>query len=434
MILKKSRLTCLALAQLCFLASCREQSLNRGPFSTREPAAKQEARIVTGVQDTKQEAHIETGILDAKQGARIETAAERTALYFPLLRGKRCAVTTNHTGVIGPAGLVDSLVRSGIAVKKIFSPEHGYEGTVSDGERIDNAADPATGIPVISLYGTKKKPSTEDLRDIDLMIYDIQDVGVRCYTYISTLHNVMKACAENQVPLMVLDRPNPLGFYIDGPVLDTAFRSFVGMHPVPLVYGLTVGELALMINGEGWLGNGLRCVLKVIPCANYTHRSRYKLPVNPSPNLQNMEAIYLYPSIALFEGTIMNVGRGTPFSYQVFGHPEYPDHSFSYTPRASSSNVSPKHMDRVCYGPDLRKIPLDSLRSADRIDLSFLFHAFAAMNRRDFFIPFIDKLAGTSALRKQIESGQSEEQIRESWKPQLEKYRQMRKKYLLYSD
>ena len=182
-----------------------------------------------------------------------------------------------------------------------------------------------------------------------------------CYTYISTLHYVMEACAESHVPLLILDRPNPLGFYVDGPVLDTAFRSFVGMHPIPLVYGLTVGELALMINGEGWLGNGLRCDLKVIPCANYTHRSRYQLPVNPSPNLQNMEAVYLYPSIALFEGTIMNVGRGTPFSYQVFGHPEYPDHAFSYTPRASSSNVSPKHMDRLCYGIDLQHIPFDTL-------------------------------------------------------------------------
>jgi uncharacterized protein YbbC (DUF1343 family) len=411
---KKTGLACLALAQLCFLASCQELAVNREPLVTKDLTSKQ--------------------VQDAKQEARIESAAERTGLYFPLLRGKRCAVTTNHTGVIGPAGLVDSLIRSGITVKKIFSPEHGYQGKVSDGESIDNTADPATGITVVSLYGSKKKPSPDDLRDIDLVIYDIQDVGVRCYTYISTLHYVMEACAESHVPLMVLDRPDPLGFYIDGPVLDTAFRSFVGMHPIPLVYGLTVGELALMINGEGWLGKGLRCDLNVIPCAHYTHRSRYQLPVDPSPNLQNMEAVYLYPSVALFEGTIMNVGRGTPFSYQVFGHPEYPDHEFSYTPRASSGNISPKHVGQLCYGSDLRNIPLDSLRNADRIDLSWLINAYKTMKRRDFFIPFIDKLAGTSALRKQIESGQTEEQIRESWKPQLEKYRQMRKKYLLYFD
>jgi uncharacterized protein YbbC (DUF1343 family) len=404
MILKKSRFTCLALAQLCFLASCQEHAVNREPLVTKDLTSKQ--------------------VQDAKQETRIETAAERTDLYFPLLKGKRCAVTTNHTGVIGPAGLVDSLIRSGIAVKKIFSPEHGYRGKVSDGESIDNTADATTGIPVVSLYGSKKK----------LVIYDIQDVGVRCYTYISTLHYVMEACAESHVPLIVLDRPNPLGFYIDGPLLDTAFRSFVGMHPIPLVYGLTVGELAFMINGEGWLGKGLRCDLNVIPCAHYTHRSRYQLPVDPSPNLQNMEAVYFYPSIALFEGTIMNVGRGTPFSYQVFGHPEYPDHEFSYTPRASSGNISPKHMDQLCYGSDLRNIPLDSLRNADRIDLSWLINAYKTMKRRDFFIPFIDKLAGTSALRKQIESGQTEEQIREGWEPELEKYLQMRKKYLLYSD
>jgi len=257
-------------------------------------------------------------------------------------------------------------------------------------------------------------------------------VGVRCYTYISTLHYVMKACAENHVPLIVLDRPNPLGFYVDGPVLDTAFRSFVGIHPIPLVYGLTVGELALMINGEGWLAKGLHCDLGVIPCGNYTHKSRYQLPVNPSPNLQNMEAVYLYPSIALFEGTIMNVGRGTPFSYQVFGHPEYPVHDFSYTPVASSSNVSPKHMDRLCYGINLQHIPVDTLYQTDRINLSWLIDAYETMNRSDFFIPFIDKLAGTDSLRKQVKAGWSEEQIRESWKPQLEKYKQMRKKYLLY--
>lgn len=393
---KKTGLVFLALLQVCLLTACQE------------PAVKKDKRMIT--------------------------AAERTELYFPMLTGKRCAITANHTSVIGPVNLADSLLHAGIALKKIFTPEHGYRGTVSDGESIDNETDTATGIPVISLYGTKKKPSPEDLKDIDLMIYDIQDVGVRCYTYISTLHYVMKACAESNIPLMVLDRPNPLGFYVDGPVLDTAFRSFVGIHPIPLVYGLTVGELALMINGEGWLAKGLHCDLSVIPCGNYTHKSRYQLPVNPSPNLQNMESVYLYPSISLLEGTIMNVGRGTPFSYQVFGHPEYPLNDFSYTPGASSSNISPKHMDRLCYGINLQHIPIDTLYRKDRIDLSWLIDAYETMNRSDFFIPFIDKLAGTDSLRKQIKAGWSEEQIRESWEPQMEKYKQMRKKYLLYSD
>jgi uncharacterized protein YbbC (DUF1343 family) len=396
MMFKKTGLILLVLMQVCLLTACQEP--------------------------------------DGKKDERIKTGAECTELYFPLITGKRCAVTANHTSVIGSVHLIDSLLNSGITVRKIFSPEHGYDGNTADGVSLQNETDPATGIPVVSLYGTKKKPSPEDLRDIDLMIYDIQDVGVRFYTYITTLHYVMEACAESHIPLLILDRPDPNGFYIDGPVLDPAFCSFVGMHPIPIVYGLTAGELACMINGEGWLYSGLRCDLKVIPCANYTHQSRYKLPVNPSPNLQNIVAVYLYPSLALFEGTIMNVGRGTPFSFQVFGHPEYPYREFSYSPRASATNISPKHMDQLCYGINLQKIPLDTLRNANRINLLWIINACKTMNRPDFFLPFFDKLAGTDTLRKQIESGWSEEKIRESWKPGLEKYRQMRRKYLLYPD
>jgi uncharacterized protein YbbC (DUF1343 family) len=364
----------------------------------------------------------------------VKAAAENTALYMPLLEGKQCAITTNHTAVIGSVHLVDSLVSSGVTIKKIFSPEHGYLGVIADGITIQNTVDNKTGLPIVSLYGKKKKPSPEDLQGIDLMIFDIQDVGVRFYTYISTLHYIMEACAENHIPLVILDRPNPLGYYVDGPVLDPAFKSFVGMDPVPVVYGLTVGELAGMINGEGWLGNNLRCDLKVIPCSGYTHKIRYRLPVNPSPNLQSMEAVYLYPSVALFEGTIMNVGRGTPFSYQMFGHPEYPVKEFSYVPRASVKNSDPKHKDEVCYGVDLRKITPDSTGNINRIDLSWLINTYKTMNRPDFFIPFIDKLAGTDKLRKQIEAGWSEEMIRESWSPDLEKYRQIRKRYLLYPE
>jgi uncharacterized protein YbbC (DUF1343 family) len=364
----------------------------------------------------------------------IKTAAERIELYIPLLKGKKCALTANQTTVIGSVHLVDSLVNSGIAIKKIFSPEHGFRGIIADGIDIQNEIDVKTGVPVISLYGDKKKPSSGDIKDIDIMIYDIQDVGVRFYTYISTLHYVMEACAENHIPLLVLDRPNPNGFYVDGPILEPAFKSFVGMDPIPLVYGLTVGELAIMINGEGWLGKDLRCDLTVIPCRGYTHKTRYRLPVNPSPSLRNMEAVYLYPSLGLFEGTIMNVGRGTPYPFQVYGHPDYPEHDFFYTPQASSIIKNPKHIGQLCYGTDFRIIPMDTLCSLSRINLSWLINAYTTMNRSDFFIPFIDKLAGTDKLRKQIMAGQSEEQIRESWVPGLEKYRQMRKKYLLYPD
>jgi len=364
----------------------------------------------------------------------VSPAAERTALYFPLLKGRQCAVTTNHSAVIGSVHLVDSLVRSGIEVKKIFSPEHGYHGSVADGITIHNAVDTLTGIPIVSLYGKQKKPLSADLQGIDLMIFDIQDLGVRFYTYISTLHYIMEACAESHIPLVILDRPNPLGHYTDGPLLDPAFKSFVGMDPLPIVYGLTIGELAGMINGEGWLGNTLQCDLTIIQCSGYTHKSHYQLQVNPSPNLQSMEAVYLYPSVALFEGTIMNVGRGTPFSYQVFGHPEYPMKEFSYVPRASAKNPDPKHKDQQCYGVDLRKAVADSLSNLDRIELSWLINAYKTMNRPGFFLPFMDKLAGTDKLRKQIEAGWSEEKIRKSWSPDLEKYRQIRKKYLLYPE
>ncbi|MBN1416688.1 MAG: DUF1343 domain-containing protein [Bacteroidales bacterium] len=371
---------------------------------------------------------------DTGQTDTIRTAAEQTEFYFPLLKGKNCAITTNHTAVIGKVHLVDSLVNAGIAVKKIFSPEHGYRGIAADGVVIQNSRDDKTGISIVSLYGKRKKPLPSDLQGIDLMIFDIQDVGVRFYTYISTLQYVMEACTENHIPLIVLDRPNPLGHYVDGPVLEHGFKSFVGMDPVPVVYGLTIGELAGMINGEGWLTKGVRCDLTVIPCSGYTHKSRYILPLNPSPNLQSMVAVYLYPSVALFEGTIMNVGRGTPFSYQVFGHPEFPVKEFSYVPRISAKNPDPKHKEQVCYGIDLRTLTTDYLSQNNRINLSWLINAYKTMNRSDFFIAFIDKLAGTDSLRKQIEAGWSEEQIRKSWEPGLEKFRQLSKKYLLYPE
>ncbi len=364
----------------------------------------------------------------------IQTGAEQTAIYLPLIRNKKCALTANHTSTIGSVHLVDSLLKLQISIVKIFSPEHGFRGTVADGEIIKNTIDAKSGIPIVSLYGNKKKPSADDLKDIDIMIYDIQDVGVRFYTYISTLHYVMEACAENDISLIILDRPNPNGFYIDGPVLEPLHQSFVGMHPIPLVYGLTVGELAIMINGEGWLGNGLKCNLKVIPCIDYTHQSLYRLTVHPSPNLRNMEAVYLYPSLGLFEGTIMNVGRGTPFPFQVFGHPDYPHKEFSYIPSGTAENRNPKHKGLKCFGNDLRKLTADSLVHLKRTNLSWIILSYQTMQRKDFFNSYFTQLAGTEKLRKQIEAGWTEEKIRQSWQPELQKYRQMRKKYLLYPD
>ncbi|MBN2275674.1 MAG: DUF1343 domain-containing protein [Bacteroidales bacterium] len=379
---------------------------------------------------------LQCGIFSACQQAEVQdikTAAERTGQYLPVLEGKNCAVTANHSSAIGRVHLVDTLINAGIMIKKIFSPEHGYSGIIADGISISNTTD-RKGIPVISLYGHKKKPSADDLKDIDIVIYDIQDVGVRFYTYISTLHYVMEACAENHIPLLILDRPNPNGFYVDGPVLDPAFQSFVGMHPIPVVYGLTPAELALMINGEGWLKNGLQCELHIVHCENYTHHSHYRLPINPSPNLRNMEAVYLYPSLAFFEGTVMNVGRGTPYPFQVFGSPDYPLKEFSYIPQASALNINPVHKGLLCYGKDLRGLSLETLGSMKHINLSWLIETYRLMNKTGFFTAYMNNLAGTDALQKQIEAGWDDVKIRESWKPGLEQYRKMREKYLLYPD
>lgn len=369
------------------------------------------------------------------QSQTVIPGCEQTALYLPLLKGKSVAFIANNTSVIGKSHLVDSLSNLGIKIIKVFSPEHGFRGDADAGATIDNSADSKTGIPVISLYGSKTKPTPGDLKDIDIVVYDIQDVGVRFYTYISTLHYVMEACAGNNIPLVVLDRPNPLGFYIDGPVLDPAFRSFVGMHPIPVVYGMTVGELARMINGEGWLVNNLRCDLKVIPCANYNHNVHYSLPVNPSPNLNSMEAIYLYPSLCFFEGTVMSLGRGTAFPFRVVGHPDYPDKTFSFTPLTAFANLSPKFAGDTCYGINLQQLDILSLRQRNSLNLQYLIDVYKKMNLGEaFFTDYIDKLAGTAELRRQVIAGMTEAQIRSSWQSGIEKFKPVRKKYLLYKD
>lgn len=363
------------------------------------------------------------------------TGADQTSLYLHLLKDKAVGLVANHTTVIGYTHLADSLIKSGVDLKKIFAPEHGFRGDADAGAEIGNTVDLKTGIPVISLYGSKTKPSAEDLKGIEIMVYDIQDVGVRFYTYISTLHYVMEACAASHIPLMVLDRPDPLGFYIDGPVLDPDYKSFVGMHPIPVVYGMTVGELAQMINGEGWLASGRKCDLSVIPCSHYDHNTCYTLPVNPSPNLNCMEAIYLYPSMCFFEGTVMSLGRGTSFPFRVAGHPDYPVKTFSFVPAANSGNKDPKFRDKTCYGIDLRSITVAQLRQMKTLNMEWLVETYKSMGLGEsFFTDYIDKLAGSDALRKQILSGAGEVQIRQSWQADLQKFKLIRKKYLIYKD
>lgn len=362
-------------------------------------------------------------------------AAERLAVYIPSLDGKNVALVVNQTSLVRDRHLLDTLLRMGINIKTIFAPEHGIRGKASAGELISDSRDAKTGLPVISLYGKKKKPSGVDLEGIDVVVFDIQDVGVRFYTYISTLHYVMEACAENKVTLMVLDRPNPNGHYIDGPVLDTAFRSFVGMHPVPVVYGMTIGEYALMINGEGWLQGKKKCMLEVIPCKNYTHDSYYELPVRPSPNLPDMRAILLYPSTCWFEGTTLSLGRGTEKPFQYIGHPDLKS-NFSFTPNPNEGAKDPPLKGQKCYGADLSHLTIGSLRDRRAMDLTYLLDFYSrmkAVNSR-FFIEnnFFDKLAGSDRLRKQILDGYGEEEIRKTWKKGLETFAILRQKYLLY--
>jgi Uncharacterized protein conserved in bacteria len=366
----------------------------------------------------------------------IVPGAERMVLVMPMFKNKVVAVVANQTSMVGKTHLVDTLLSLGANIKKIFCPEHGFRGNEDAGKYIKNGFDAKTRIPIVSLYGKKVKPSAADLAGIDVVIYDIQDVGVRFYTYISTLYYVMQGCAENLKLLMILDRPNPNGFYVDGPVLDLKYKSFVGLLPIPLVYGMTSAELAYMINEEHWLPNKLECSLGWIPCLNYSHKMLYKLPVNPSPNLRNMKAVYLYPSLGLFEGTSMNVGRGTDFPFQVFGSPSYSDTTFSYSPTIiAEGGLKPLHYNKKCYGIDLSNVTEEELTQSGRLNLGYLMKAYANCSEKDkFFNPFFENLAGTNELRKQIIGGASEDDIRNSWNPALDKFKKIRKKYLVYQD
>jgi len=359
--------------------------------------------------------------------------AQRTNEYLPLLKGKRVAVVTNQTGLIGERHLVDSLVSLQVAVVKVFAPEHGFRGEADAGEHVKDGKDARTGLPLVSLYGSNKKPKPEQLADVDVLLFDIQDVGVRFYTYIGTLHYVMEAAAENGKKVVVLDRPNPNGFYVDGPVLDMAFSSFVGMHPVPLVHGMTVGEFARMINGEGWLKGKVKCDLTIIPCSGYDHSLLYQLPIRPSPNLPTNSSIHLYPSLGLFEGTVVSVGRGTEKPFQCIGYPGNPVGRYSFTPVSMPGAKDPPHKGKVCTGLDLQEYGDLQPRLEKRINLQWLIGLYAeAPDKAKFFIPFFDKLAGGSSLREQVIAGKDEETIRASWRNGLERFAPIRAKYLLY--
>jgi len=365
------------------------------------------------------------------------TGAERTSYYLPLLKGKNIGLVVNQTSIIGKVHLVDSLIQLGLNVKKIFAPEHGFRGNADAGEKISDSKDAKTGVPIISIYGSKKAPEKADLEGIDILIIDIQDVGTRFYTYISTLHYVMLSCADNNVPLIVFDRPNPNGHFIDGPMLDLAYQSFVGMHPIPVVHGMTIGEYAQMINGENWLEVNKRTNLQVVSCLNYKHSDIYNLPIPPSPNLPNMRSIYLYPSICYFEGTQISLGRGTNKQFQVLGAPNLNAGDFTFTPEPKPGAMNPPQLGKLCRGMDLSGLQELQIKAKKTIDLSYLIQIYRDYpDKESFFLPgmFFDKLAGSSKLREMIQSGYSEQQIKDTWQPGLNQFKKLRKKYLIYED
>lgn len=380
----------------------------------------------------------------------IIAGANQFEKYFTLLKGKKVGVVANQTSMIVDSltsffenpmistekepmetyHLVDFLIGFNIEVSKVFAPEHGFRGKADAGEVVKDGVDTKTGLPIISLYGENKKPSTKQLDGIDIMVFDIQDVGARFYTYISTLHYLMEACAENNIPLLILDRPNPNGHYIDGPILESQHASFVGMHPVPVVHGMTIGEYAQMINGEGWLANGSKCDITIIKIKNYTHQSQYSVPIKPSPNLPNDISINLYPSLCFFEGTPLSAGRGTEMQFQIFGAPNLPSeyYPFTFIPQANVGAKYPKFKNKLCHGKDLR-----STKRLTKLNLEWLIEAYVSTeNKNDFFTPFFTKLAGTNKLQEQIEKGYTYREIRKTWLKGLERYDAMRRGYLLY--
>lgn len=389
------------------------------------------------------------------QKTRIIPGAERLNVYLPLLKGKRVGIFANQTSIVGNTHLVDTLRKLGIDIKVIFGPEHGFRGTADAGEKVGNYVDEKTGIPVFSLYGSKRKPAAEDVKEVDVLVFDIQDVGVRFYTFISSMQEFMEAAIELNKPLIILDRPNPNSHYVDGPVLDKKYKSFVGMQSIPIVYGLTIGEYAKMIIGEEWLEQPSKELLhlnnrplfkfNVIQCVNYTHKTKYSLPVRPSPNLPNIQSIYLYPSTCFFEGTVLSEGRGTNKQFQVFGHPSLPNNLYSFTPNPNEGAKNSKLYGQLCYGWDLSGTPEEVSRKVDnKVQLKWLMEAYKLFpDKEKFFIlpksgkmeeSFFNKLAGNNELWQQIRDGKSEAEIRASWEPALSEFKKLRKKYLLYED
>jgi uncharacterized protein YbbC (DUF1343 family) len=384
------------------------------------------------------------GIQNAAAKKTIRTGADQTEKYLPLLKGKRVAIMANPTSIIGNAHLVDSLQKLGVKIVKVFGPEHGFRGNVGAGVVVKDEVDPATGIPLISLYGKKNKPTKEDLEDVDILIYDLQDVGVRYYTNINALVRLMDACVENGKEMLILDRPNPNAYLVDGPILDMKHKSGIGMFPIPMSHGLTVAEFAKMANGEGWLANKAQCKLTIIPVANYDHSMPYILPVKPSPNLNTQQAIMLYPSTCMFEATYLNHGRGTYFPFTVLGSPELKGiYSFSYTPTSiKGMSETPLFMDQECFGLDLRNYDVEKLRKSKKINIGWIIELYNAHPYKEKF--FNTKLSkemnsieiqiGVTEFRQQVIAGVPEAEIRKSWEPKLSEYKVMRKKYLIYKD
>ena len=359
----------------------------------------------------------------------IITGAMQLDLLVPKLEGKRVALLVNHTSRVGSAHLADTLASLGVNLVKIFSPEHGFRGQAADGEKVNNSVDKKTGLPIVSLYGNAKKPTAEQLKDVDVVIFDIQDVGVRFYTYISSLYYMMEACGENNTTIMVLDRPNPNSF-IDGHILEPGFKSCVGIIPIAIAHGMTVGELATMMLGEKWLDGGIQCRLEVIPMKHYAHGQEYILPVKPSPNLPTQHAVVLYPSLCLFEGTVVSVGRGTPMPFEVIGNPQLTGYPFTFTPVSTPGmSIHPPHENKTCYGLDLR-----DTKTAPGISLKYLLEFYNAYPEKDkFFTPYFNILAGTDKLKGQIMSGMTEDEIKLTWQNGLDAFKALRKKYLLYN-
>lgn len=358
--------------------------------------------------------------------------ANQQQSYLSKLSGKNIAVVAHQSSLLThlkeDKHLVDFLLEKNIQIQSIFAPEHGFRGTADAGEKVINQQDSKTGLPIISLYGENRKPTKKQLDGIEIVVFDLQDVGVRFYTYLSTLHYVMEACAENNIPLIVLDRPNPNLHYVDGPVLEEAFTSFVGMHPVPIVYGMTIGEYAQMINGEGWLKNNLRCDLSIVPIKNYNRKTTYMLPVRPSPNLPNSQSIALYPSLCLLEPTVISVGRGTDYQFQVYGHSQFPESHFKFTPAPNFGSKNPKQSGILCYGEDLTRIS-----KPQHLELKWLIDAYQKYPKPEtFFLKGFNRIAGNASLKEQITQGINEMEIKKSWIPKLEAFKKLRKKYLIY--